>query len=67
MGAIYQQSGSAAGDGGSSLDVDGVVGIGFNIGNYFIKASYNVWALDTDGPRADPQLETFRIEYGWRF
>ena len=32
-----------------------------------IKASYNVWALDTDGPRADPQLETFRIEYGWRF
>ena len=37
------------------------------IGNSFIKASYNVWALDTDGSRADPQLETFRIEYGWRF
>ena len=32
MGAIYQQSGSAEGDGGSSLDVDSVVGIGFNIG-----------------------------------
>lgn len=37
------------------------------VGNTFIKASYNLWKLDTGSSRADPQLETFRIEYGWRF
>ena len=36
-------------------------------GDSFIKASYNLWLLDTSGPRAEPELETFRIEYGWRF
>jgi opacity protein-like surface antigen len=37
------------------------------VGNTFIKASYNYWLLDTGGPRADPTLESVRIEYGWRF
>lgn len=37
------------------------------VGNSFVKASYNYWLLDTGGPRVDPILETFRIEYGWRF
>ena len=54
----------------SSTEFSYGAGVGLRyelVGNSFIKASYNVWALDTDGPRADPQLETFRIEYGWRF
>ncbi len=37
------------------------------VGNTFIKASYNLWKPDTGRSRADPELETFRIEYGWRF
>jgi hypothetical protein len=37
------------------------------VGNTSIKASYNLWKLDAGSSRADPELETFRIEYGWRF
>ncbi len=47
---------------------DGALGFRYDmIGNTFIKASYNLWKLDTGNSRADPELETFRIEYGWRF
>ena len=46
----------------------GALGIRYELrGNSFIKASYNLWKLDTGGDRADPQLESVRIEYGWRF
>jgi opacity protein-like surface antigen len=46
----------------------GALGMRYELaGNTFIKASYNVWALDTGSSRADPELETFRVEYGWQF
>jgi len=46
----------------------GGLGVRYDMpGNSFVKASYNLWVLDTGGSRADPQLEDFRIEYGWRF
>lgn len=46
----------------------GALGLRYELaGNSFIKASYNLWKLDTGSERADPQLESFRIEYGWRF
>lgn len=51
LGAIYQQGSSIAGDGGSSLDVDGVVGIGFNIG-YNLTKNLNLSA-DFDYLRPD--------------
>ena len=37
------------------------------VGNSFIKASYNLWQLDTGSQSADPQLESLRIEWGWSF
>ena len=36
-------------------------------GNSFLKLSYNIWELDYDSTRAEPQLESTRLEYGWRF
>jgi len=46
----------------------GAVGMRFELANRsFVKASYNLWELDTSSDRAAPQLESFRIEYGWRF
>jgi len=46
----------------------GALGLRYELaGGTFIKASYNVWKLDTGSERADPQLESFRLEYGWRF
>ncbi len=46
----------------------GALGIRYDMpGNSFIKASYNLWVLDTGSTRADPELESFRLEYGWRF
>ena len=35
--------------------------------NSFIKASYNNWTLDTGSGRVDPTLESYRLEFGWRF
>ena len=46
----------------------GALGIRYELaGNSYIKASYNLWKLNTGGDRADPQLESVRLEYGWRF
>ncbi len=46
----------------------GALGIRYDLaGNSFIKASYNLWVLDTGSARADPELESFRLEYGWLF
>jgi len=46
----------------------GAIGLRYELrGNSFIKASYNHWILDTKSERADPELTSFRIEYGWRF
>lgn len=46
----------------------GALGLRYDLaGGSFIKASYNLWKLDTGSERADPQLESIRLEYGWRF
>ena len=46
----------------------GALGLRYEMaGNSFIKASYNLWKLDTGSERVEPQLESFRLEYGWRF
>ena len=37
------------------------------VGGSFLKLSYNLWTLDTGSSRADPELETIRLEYGLRF
>jgi len=54
----------------SSTEFSYGAGAGFRyelLGGSFIKASYNVWKLDTGSSRADPSLESFKLEYGWRF
>jgi len=52
----------------TELSYGGAVGLRYELPNSsFIKASYNLWELDTDSERTAPQLESFRIEYGWRF
>jgi opacity protein-like surface antigen len=54
----------------SSTEFSYGAGLGFRyelVGNSFIKASYNLWVLDTGSSAADPELETFRLEYGWNF
>ncbi len=46
----------------------GALGIRYDMaGGSFIKLSYNLWLLDTSGSRAEPELESYRLEYGWRF
>ena len=46
----------------------GALGVRYEMpGNSFIKASYNYWVLVTGSQRADPTLESIRVEYGWRF
>lgn len=37
------------------------------VGGSFIKGSYSLWKLDTGGSAADPELKSWRLEYGWRF
>jgi opacity protein-like surface antigen len=44
----------------------GNIGVRYEfVGNSFLKASYSRWEVDIDG--AEPELESFRIDYGWRF
>ena len=46
----------------------GALGIRYDMaGGSFIKLSYNLWLLDTGGSRAEPELESYWLEYGWRF
>ncbi len=33
----------------------------------FINFAYDYWLLDTGNDRADPELRSFRLTYGWRF
>ena len=37
------------------------------MGNSFINLSYDYWELDTGGSRANPTLDSWRLQYGWRF
>jgi opacity protein-like surface antigen len=36
-------------------------------GGTFLNLSYDYWELDTGGSRANPSLESFRLQYGWKF
>ena len=44
-------------------------GLGFRYeirGGAFVKLSYNLWKLQAGGDAAEPEMETVRLEYGWR-
>ena len=43
------------------------VGLRYDLDNGTIKASYNYWWLDSGGASEDFTLDSFRIEYAWRF
>ena len=46
----------------------GALGIRYEMpGNSFLNLSYDYWELDTGGSRANPSLESWRLQYGWRF
>jgi len=46
----------------------GALGLRYELlGNSFINVSYDYWELDTGGSRANPTLESWRLQYGWRF
>jgi opacity protein-like surface antigen len=36
-------------------------------GNSFVNLSYDYWELDTGSSRADLSLDSWRLQYGWRF
>ena len=36
-------------------------------GGSFIRGNFSVYKLDTGSNSADPELRSFRVEYGWRF
>lgn len=53
---------------GTESSYGGALGIRYELrGNAFLKASYSVWKLNAGGDQAEPQMETLRLEYGWRF
>lgn len=44
------------------------IGLRYDLqGSGTIKASYNYWWLDSGGQSEDFELDSFRIEYAWRF
>ena len=46
----------------------GAIGVRYELrGESFIRAGYSYWTLDADDAQAEPVLEAFRIDYGWRF
>lgn len=46
----------------------GAVGLRYDLqGGSFISLSFDYWELDTSGSRANPTLESLRLQYGWRF
>ena len=52
----------------TELTYGGALGLRYELaGNSFINLSYDYWELDTGGDRANPALESWRLQYGWRF
>ncbi len=46
----------------------GALGLRYEIaGNSFVNLSYDYWELDISGDRAKPVLQSWRLQYGWRF
>ena len=46
----------------------GGVGLRYHmVGGSFLKLSWNRWELESGGNSQDLTLESFRLEYGWRF
>ena len=53
---------------GTETSYGGALGLRYELaGGSFLKASYSLWTLKTGGDSADPQLDSWRLEYGWRF
>jgi len=46
----------------------GALGLRYELfGGSFIDLSFDYWELDTGSSRASPTLESWRLQYGWRF
>ncbi len=46
----------------------GALGMRYELrGGAFLNLSYDYWELDTGSRRANPSLESWRLQYGWRF
>ena len=46
----------------------GALGLRYELqGGSFLNLSFDYWELDTGGSRANPKLESVRLQYGWRF
>lgn len=53
---------------GTNTSYGGALGLRYEFpGQSFLKASYSLWELDTGSDTADPRLDSFKVEYGWRF
>jgi opacity protein-like surface antigen len=53
---------------GTETSYGGALGLRYELrGNAFIKASYSLWKLNAGGDQAEPEMESVRLEYGWRF
>lgn len=53
---------------GTETTWGGGAGLRYEIaGGTFIKASANYWILETSGGKPEPELASFRLEYGWSF
>jgi len=51
---------------GTESSYGGGLGLRYELrGNAFVRASYNYWILNVGD--TEPDLDGFRIEYGWRF
>jgi len=53
---------------GTETSYGGGLGFRYEIpGGAFVKLSYNLWKLQVGGDAAEPDMESVRLEYGWRF
>ncbi len=52
----------------TEITYGGAIGFRYEFaGGSFVRANYSIYEVDIDGDGADPQLDSVRLEYGWRF
>ncbi len=53
---------------GTDFSYGGGAGLRYDFpGGSFVRGSYSVYKLDIGGDAADPELQSLKLEYGWRF